>query len=411
MSALSARPSQDAAVTPFRHTSSVAPRAATEDTVAPPDSSILFGEVLRGVTIVRDWPQRIAVLVGDRTHASAIASLQHLGFAPIFAPPRHASEIIREVSPFSFLLLSADVLADDDAIDRARAWHRCAPAARMSLLCTAEELSADVLVRAIRAGVTDVLDPQDVHGFEATLRTSVAQAGATRERVLAIGAHPDDVEIGCGGTLLDHRRRGDRVTILTLSRGAVGGDREARLLEADTTAEAIGAQLLMADLADTEIDDGIDTIRLIESVVRAVDPSVVYVHSANDNHQDHRAVHTAARSATRGVRRVFTYQSPSATNSFLPTQFVSVDEVIERKVEVLQMFDSQGGRSYLEPELVKAQARYWARHLTASARYAEPFEVIRSVGELRHAATAPDLSLAMPSPRPVRSPAMVSVNP
>jgi LmbE family N-acetylglucosaminyl deacetylase len=219
--------------------------------------------------------------------------------------------------------------------------------------------------------------------------------------VLAIGAHPDDVEIGCGGTLLDHRRRDDRISILTLSHGAVGGDRRARMAEAAAAADAIGAQLLFGDLPDTGIDAGGDTVRLIESVVRALDPTVVYVHSMHDTHQDHRAVATATRSATRQVRRVFAYQSPSATNDFDPMQFVSVDDVLARKVEVLQLFASQDGRTYLEPELVTAGARYWARHLAASARYAEPFEVIRSVGELRHSVTTPRLPSEpdLPAPR------------
>ena len=180
--------------------------------------------------------------------------------------------------------------------------------------------------------------------------------------------------------------------------GAIGGDTQQRVNESAATADAIGAQLLIADLPDTEIDEGVQTIRLIESVVRRLDPTVVYVHSEHDNHQDHRAVSTAVRSATRGVRRVFAYQSPSATNHFLPTQFVNVDDTVHRKVEVLQMFHSQDGRSYLEPELVVAGARYWARHLAANARYAEPFEVIRSVGELRQHATAPVFDAATDSP-------------
>ena len=121
--------------------------------------------------------------------------------------------------------------------------------------------------------------------------------------------------------------------------------------------------------------------------MQLIQPTVVYVHSQHDNHQDHRAVSRATASATRQVRRVYGYQSPSATNEYRPTKFVPVDHVLQRKVQVLMMFDSQNGRSYLEPELVVAGSRYWARHLGASARYAEPFEVIRSVGDLRQSAT------------------------
>jgi two-component system, NtrC family, response regulator HydG len=336
------------------------------------------------LSLVRDWPERTAVLVGNALHPFVVAVLRDAGFTPIVTTVDRAAATISELSPVSFLILGPDVFASDSSVAAVQQWRSYSPAARVKLSYPPAAREADVLVRAIRAGVTDVVDPDDRAAFDAAIHRGMTQAGATRERVLAIGAHPDDVEIGCAGTLLDHRRRGDRITVLTLSRGAIGGDQLQRVSESATTAEALGAQLLFGDLPDTRIEDGVATIRLIESVVAAIDPTVVYVHSKHDNHQDHRAVSTATRSATRGVRRVFAYQSPSATNEFLPTQFVNVDDTVRRKVEVLQMFRSQDGRSYLEPELVVAGARYWARHLAANARYAEPFEVIRSVGELRH---------------------------
>jgi LmbE family N-acetylglucosaminyl deacetylase len=358
-----------------------------------PPAQFNLGGLDPDVTVVRPWAQRLAVVVGQAGHANITASLSAAGFTPVVTSADRAGTVLRRVGPVSFLVLGADSFSGDESAEAVRSWHRASPTARVTLVYPAAERSAEVLVRALRAGVSDVIDPDDRPAFENSLRSGMKRAGSTRERVLAIGAHPDDVEIGCAGTLLDHRRRGDRISILTLSRGTVGGDRVQRVAEAAATADAIGAQLLFADLPDTEIDEGVSTIRLIESVVRMLDPTVVYVHSLHDNHQDHRAVSTAARSATRGVRRVFAYQSPSATNDFLPTQFVNVDETVGRKVEILQMFGSQDGRNYLEPELVVAGARYWARHLGANARYAEPYEVIRSVGELRHLASTPTLEM------------------
>ena len=343
------------------------------------------------ITVVRNWPSRVAVVVGARPDSRVVAALNQVGFNSVAASFPEAAETVRRVAPFAFLMLGPDVFETDASVEAVRAWHRGSPSARLKLCSPARSRDPEVLVRAIRAGVTDVIDPGDPEQLEAVIRGGMRNAGLARERVLAIGAHPDDVEIGCGGTLLDHRRRDDRVSILTLSHGAVGGDRRARMAEAAATADAIGAQLLFGDLPDTEIDAGGATVRLIESVVRALNPTVVYVHSMHDTHQDHRAVATATRSATRQVRRVFAYQSPSATNDFDPMRFVSVDDVLARKIEVLQLFASQDGRSYLEPELVTAAARYWARHLSASAHYAEPFEVIRSMGELRHSVTTPSL--------------------
>lgn len=350
------------------------------------------------VTVVRDWPIRTALVVGTNPRSQVLASLTKFGFEPVVVPLERAVEVAATVGPFTFLILAAAELTDEHAVDAIRAMRKCSPTVRVLLVCPPDRHDPTELVRAVRAGVHDVVNPDDAESMNAAIAGGLAEAGAQRERVLAIGAHPDDVEIGCAGTLLDHRTRGDRVTILTLSRGAVGGDQHLRYAEAADAADAIGAQLLIGDLPDTQVSEGIDTIRLIEAVVQAIDPSVVYVHSSHDNHQDHRAVNIASRSATRGVRRVFAYQSPSATNEFTPTQFVSIDPVLSRKVEVLSLFDSQNGRAYLEPELVIASSRYWARHLGASARYAEPFEVVRSVGDLRQSLTSAPLPAATPFP-------------
>lgn len=385
-------------------------RAAIETAAARPQDVMDAGPATGldpRVTLVRNWPSRVAVVVGARPDPRVVASLNHVGFTPVVVSSRDAPLTVRRVAPFAFLMLGPDVFASDASVEAVRSWHRGSPAARLKLCYPAGSRDPDVLVRAIRAGVNDVIDPGDPQQLEAVIHSGMRNAGVARERVLAIGAHPDDVEIGCGGTLLDHRRRDDRVSILTLSHGGAGGDRGLRMAEADATANAIGAQLLFGDLPDTEINAGGETVRIIENVVRMLDPTVVYVHSVHDSHQDHRAVATATRSATRQVRRVFGYQSPSATNGFDPTQFVSVDDVLARKIEVLQLFASQDGRIYLEPELVTAGARYWARHLAASAHFAEPFEVIRSVGELRHSVSTPTFSaehdLHVP-PQPAGSP-------
>ncbi|WP_375504564.1 PIG-L deacetylase family protein [uncultured Jatrophihabitans sp.] len=337
---------------------------------------------------MRGWPRRTALLVGDRPQPKLVNALHALGFSTAVAPLINLERVAALASPFTFCMMSPEVLDGDSVVERLVALRRYSPSARFLLDAPVDERAPEVLVRAMRAGVVDVIDGTDAGAVENALAAGLSALGLHRERVLAVGAHPDDVEIGCAGTLLDHRLRGDRVSILTLSRGSVGGDQFERLREADTAAEAIGAQLIFGDLPDTCIDEGVSTIRLIEEVVRLLQPTVVYVHSQHDNHQDHRAVSRATASATRQVRRVYGYQSPSATNEYRPTKFLPVDHVLQRKVQVLKMFTSQNGRSYLEPELVVAGSRYWARHLGANARYAEPFEVIRSVGDLRQSSTA-----------------------
>lgn len=233
----------------------------------------------------------------------------------------------------------------------------------------------DVALGAIKAGAADLLAKP--FGRDA-LRSSVDKllaARPRRKRVLALGAHPDDVEIGVGGTLARHHAAGDEVAILTLSRGAAGGETDLRENEARAAAAILGAQLFLDDLPDTRISHGPETIDAIERVVRTFRPDVVYTHSANDRHQDHRAVHEATRIAARNVASVFCYQSPSTTIDFRPARFVDVGQVLGIKLAALDAYRTQAGRTYLQPAQIEASAAYWGRF----AQYArvEPLEILR----------------------------------
>lgn len=199
------------------------------------------------------------------------------------------------------------------------------------------------------------------------------------EIVLGIGAHPDDVEIGVGAVLAAHHAAGDQVVLLTLSHGTRGGEGGDRRRESVESAELLGARLFLEDLLDTRIPVNDPTVSIIERVVTEVRPTIVYTHSHHDRHQDHRAVHDASMVATRRVRTVACYQSPSATVDFRPNRFVTVDGFMAAKLALLGCFLSQTEtRAYLEPDFVLATARYWSRFGTGTT--AEPLEIVRDAG-------------------------------
>ncbi len=243
--------------------------------------------------------------------------------------------------------------------------------------------SFEYAVRALRSRADEFLEkPVRPADLIATIGALIARGrkarAASQQSVLAIGAHPDDVEIGAAGTLIAHRRLGHEVSILTLSRGARGGTECTRTQESVRAAEVIGAALFHEDLQDAAIAEGDPTIGVISKVVAKVQPSVIYTHSPHDVHQDHRNVYRAAMVAVRPVGRVYCFQSPSATVDFRPTRFVAVDENIERKLAAVEAFASQVEiRWYLDRDLIMSTARYWSRF--CAGRYAEPFEVIREV--------------------------------
>jgi LmbE family N-acetylglucosaminyl deacetylase len=257
---------------------------------------------------------------------------------------------------------------------------------RVPVIVMTAYASVDYAVAALRESADEFLvKPLDSTKLVDRARALVEEARRAgtptpKERVLAVGAHPDDVEIGVGATLAAHRAVGDDVTVLTLSRGGVGGQPSAREHESRAAADVIGADLVLLDFEDTRMEPIAAVIRAIEDVVAQVQPTILYTHSVNDRHQDHRAVHQGVEVAARRVPTVLCFQSPSATIEFKPARFSPVDEHMETKLEMLAAFASQKHRDYMQRDVVLATARYWSRFGVGS--YAEPMEALRAVGRL-----------------------------
>jgi LmbE family N-acetylglucosaminyl deacetylase len=252
---------------------------------------------------------------------------------------------------------------------------------RMAALILTGHNSFEHAVAALRAGADDYLtkpfDPAELRSkAQGLIDLSRRRRAAGREVVLAVGAHPDDVEIGIGGILLRHVAQHHRVTLLTLTGGEAGGLSAERTAESQRAADLLSARLIHAALPDTSVSEGGATIGTIVDVVTEVRPTIVYTHTNCDVHQDHRNAHSATLVAARAVPRVFCYQAPSTTVEFKPTRFVAIDEFLEAKIEVIQAYTSQVKvRRYLDEELLRSTARYWSRF--SQARYVEPLEVVR----------------------------------
>ncbi len=328
-----------------------------------------------------DTPYRVVVVEDDEDVAEYVRTVlvRRLGCDVRVLPSGFGfEELLREFIP--------DVVVTDielpgtsglDLLNVARAVDPDQPIVVMTA-----HASVDYAVRALRGGADEYLQKPlssaDMVAAVERLATQIRRIRSARRgrSVLAIGAHPDDVEIGVGGTLAAHAAAGDPITILTLSRGARGGAADDRQHESLASADMLGARLFLEDLPDTSISNSDPTVGIIERVVAQVAPTTVYVHTKHDRHQDHRSVHEAALVATRRVDNVACYESPSTTIDFRPSRFVTIDGFTDEKLALLDCFASQAGiRDYLEPDLVLATARYWSRFGTG--RSVEPLEVIR----------------------------------
>lgn len=203
-------------------------------------------------------------------------------------------------------------------------------------------------------------------------------------RVLAVGAHPDDIELGCGATLLAHAAAGDAVTMLVVTGGENGpGDGDqvtGRHAEQELAARTLGARLRWGGLHDCAVTADAATVAVVERAMAEAQPDVVYVHAPDDSHQDHRAVAAATLSAARRMPRVLHYQSPS-TLTFNPTVFVDVTAYLSGKLAALGAHASQVDLSAMvEPDAVVASARHWGAQ--ARIGYAEAFAPTRMVLDL-----------------------------
>lgn len=164
-------------------------------------------------------------------------------------------------------------------------------------------------------------------------------------RILAIGAHPDDIEIGCGGAILYFQKYHDaKVSMLLLTRGEADRDTSVdREVEQETACEILGIDgLFSKNLTDTAIDLR-KAVKCIESVVGKINPNVVFTHYGADTHQDHRVVADATISACRNSGNVLHYESLSSQN-FQPSMFVDVGEFIDTKCEAVASHTSQEAR-------------------------------------------------------------------
>jgi LmbE family N-acetylglucosaminyl deacetylase len=140
----------------------------------------------------------------------------------------------------------------------------------------------------------------------------------------------------------------------------------------------LGAHLTLLQYPDTHMVAA-DLIGVIEDAVKALRPDLVLVPSARDSHQDHRAVHAAALSATRAATcTLLAYMSASAAERVRPNWFVPLTEKqMALKLESIACHHSQVARPYMTEEHVRSMGRYWAMVERSAAPYVEPFELVR----------------------------------
>ena len=179
--------------------------------------------------------------------------------------------------------------------------------------------------------------------------------------VLALGAHPDDLELGCGATLAKLSAAGVAVHAVVFSNGSKGGPSDSdRAIESRAALMGLGvASVTQHDFADTRLHEAMnELIAVTEDHVRSTAPDRVYTMFHLDRHQDHRAVHEASAVACRSVPQILGYETPSSYPNFVPTVFEPIEDFIEAKVAALKLHVSQGDRLYMQEVKIRSAAHF-----------------------------------------------------
>ena len=226
--------------------------------------------------------------------------------------------------------------------------------------------------------------------------------------ILAIGVHPDDIELSCSGYLLKEIHAGRKVALLDLTQGELGtrGNVQIRRKEALEAAKKMGAlSRECLNLGDGFFDNNKKAIEPIIVKIRKWRPSIILANAVEDRHPDHgRAAELVGRAAyLSGLRKIETRINgkkqeawrPRAVYHYIqdyplkPDLVVDITDFLDQKMELIHTFKSQFyDPSSLEPDtpissadfldFQVARARVYGKYL--SVKFAEGFTVARPVG-------------------------------
>ena len=199
-------------------------------------------------------------------------------------------------------------------------------------------------------------------------------------KILAIGAHPDDVEFGCAGTLVNFARSGHETHMLVMTQGGSGGDPEVRRREQIAAQKILQvSRVHLGEYEDTCIPNSKEVIDAIEKVLAQVEPDLIFVMYMHDTHQDHRNLAMSTLSAARHTRNLLFYEVPSSIG-FTPQVYSDITDVFEVKEAALKAHASQVAKTSVEGLTILDTARGAAhfRGIQGRARLAEAFHVQRA---------------------------------
>jgi len=219
-------------------------------------------------------------------------------------------------------------------------------------------------------------------------------------KVIIISAHPDDETLGAGGTILKHKENGDEVHWLIVTNVFESeGFSNDRVLSRKQEIEEVSMlysfnKVYNIGYPTMKLNDTIlfELVNTISNIFQELEPEIIYVMNRSDAHSDHRIVFDAVMSCTKSfrypyVKKVLMYECLSETEFapilpervFQPNYFVDISNFIEKKIEIMKIFDSELGEHPFPRSIKNIEALAIFRGATVGVLYAEAFQMIKYI--------------------------------
>ncbi len=208
-------------------------------------------------------------------------------------------------------------------------------------------------------------------------------------KIMAIGAHLDDIEIACGGTLAKAIKAGHVVRVLIMSKsgytnkdGIVQRSDEQAVEEGVKALHTLGiTEIEILDFPTKDIPFRSDVVNAIDVRIAAFNPDIIFTHHPFDTHQAHEGVAKASIAAARRMNTVFFYEpiTPSGRSyvPFKPSLYVDIESTLCMKIASLKCHKSEYNKFGAEDWIEGVRCRCGFRGYEIGKKYAEAFEVLR----------------------------------
>jgi len=221
-----------------------------------------------------------------------------------------------------------------------------------------------------------------------------------KRKILFVAPHPDDESLGCGGTILKHKNRGDRIywviaTDIKEGKWFSEKDVSRREKEIKLITKAYGFnKVYRLGILTTEVDKFPiqEIVRMISGILNEVRPDTVYLPFRADVHSDHRIIFEAAYSCTKTFRNPFlrkilmmetiseTEFSPSVKEcGFIPNYFVDISAILKKKIDIIRIYKSEIGKHPFPRNIKNIKALASFRGAIAGCKHAESFVLLKEI--------------------------------